>query len=226
MTIKYKLLNSDFTTHEGTRWKGDNGEFITVRAVGKGNRLCTAGVVHFYDHPVLAVLFNPLHADIKNPILAAIEIDKEVAHDGLKGGCKQAKIVEILKLPKITRAQKVEFAIRCAKKVYKNAKWNKWADAWLSGKDRTRESARVANAVAYGDYTAHAVAASFSAGYAGAAASSAANAAVAATYSSAASNAAVAGFAADAIAYAGAYAGDYAGVKALFITVLNVMGLL
>lgn len=209
--LKYKLLTQDFTTHGGARWKGDNGEFITVRAVGTGNRLCTDDVIHFYDHPVLALLFNPLHANIKSPVLVVIEIDSEVAHDGLKGGCKQAKIVEILKLPDITTSQKAEFAIRCAKVVYKNAEWNKWADAWLSGKNRTRIRAHKAYIAANAAATAAADIAAYAAAYAAATAADTA-------------------YAADTAAYAAAYAADtanaYKSKKTLFITVLKGMGLL
>ena len=210
--LKYKFLAQDFTTHLGTRWKGDNGEFITVRAVGTGNRLCTDDVIHFYDHPVLAVLFNPLHANIKRPILAAIEIDSEVAHDGLKGGCKQAKIVEILKLPDLTTSQKAEFAIRCAKVVYKDAEWNKWADAWLSGEKHTRIRARKACIAATAAY--------------------AAAKAAYATVTAHADAAYAAAYAADTAAYAAATAAAdtardaYKSKKTLFRTVLFEMGLL
>lgn len=232
MLNRYKLLTQDFTTHRGTRWKGDNGEFITVRAVGTGNRLCTDDVIHFYDHPVLAVLFNPLHADIKSPVLVVIEIDSEVAHDGLKGGCKQAKIVEILKLPDITPSQKVEFAIRCAKVVYKNAEWNKWADAWLSGENRTRMRAHKAY-IAANDATSATNAA-------GAAAYAAAVTAKAAAYAEAANPAAYAAATAMYVAAAAAavaaaatcavtaayIACAYKSKKTLFRIVLKEMGLL
>ena len=248
MLNRYKLLTQDFTTHGGTRWKGDNGEFITVRAVGTGNRLCTDDVIHFYDHPVLAVLFNSLHANIKSPVLVVIEIDSEVAHDGLKGGCKQAKIVEILKLPDITTSQKAEFAIRCAKVVYKNAEWNKWADAWLSGKNRTRIRAHKAYIAA----NAGAAAAANAAYAAATATATTATAATATAYADAAyvavaaaanaayvaatvyADAAYVAYAAANAAYAAAHAAAAAAnayksksiSKALFITVLREMGLL
>lgn len=38
----------------------------------------------------------------------------------------------IYKFTEINTNQKVKYAILCAKKVYKNKKWNEWADSWLS----------------------------------------------------------------------------------------------
>jgi len=44
-------------------------------------------------------------------------------------------------LPKVTTEQRVRFAILCALKVYKKKKFTQWANRWLSGKDRTRNTA-------------------------------------------------------------------------------------
>lgn len=224
--LKYKLLTQDFTTHGGTRWKNDSGAFITVKAIGQGKSLCSQDVIHFYDHPVLAVLFNPIHANLKNPVLVSIEVDEEVAHDGLKGGCKQASIVEVLKLPEVTLEQRVEFAIRCAQKSYKNEKWRNWAAAWLSGKDRSSKSAHAARVTVSDDFAFPAAAAYAPAD---AAAACAANAAANADANADANAAAYAAYAADAAAYAAAYAARAANAdksKNLFRTVLFEMWLL
>jgi hypothetical protein len=42
---------------------------------------------------------------------------------------------------KITKTQVIEIAITCAKHVYHDPDWNRWADAWLDGSDRTKASA-------------------------------------------------------------------------------------
>ncbi len=47
-------------------------------------------------------------------------------------------------LPRVTTEQRVKFAILCAKAVYKDEAFNLWADGWLSGDDRTLESAKLA----------------------------------------------------------------------------------
>jgi hypothetical protein len=41
----------------------------------------------------------------------------------------------------LTQDQAVEIAIVCAKHVCRDPEWNEWADRWLSGEDRTAESA-------------------------------------------------------------------------------------
>jgi len=47
-------------------------------------------------------------------------------------------------LPRVTTEQRVKFAILCAKAVYKDEAFNLWADRWLSGDDRTLQSAELA----------------------------------------------------------------------------------
>ena len=139
--IKYKLIDTDGYTRRGQEGETYWLDGLDKIAVGDGAKLCTEDLIHWYDHPLLAVLFNPIHADIKNPKLIAIEIDKEIAHDGLKGGCKRAKYLEEITLPEITIDQKVEFAIRISLKVHKEEKYKDWANNWLSGTDRTERAA-------------------------------------------------------------------------------------
>ncbi len=67
---------------------------------------------HDARDPRLAILMNPIHAKREIP------------------------------LPVVSIKQRVEFAIRCARQVYRDPEWNRWADAWLSGVDRIAESAR------------------------------------------------------------------------------------
>ena len=57
MTRYYKLTDSKGQTHGRTEW----GPGITHQAPGVGE-LCTAGWLHAYPDPVLAVLMNPIHA--------------------------------------------------------------------------------------------------------------------------------------------------------------------
>ena len=139
--IKYKLINQ-----EGYTRKGEEGETYWLdkkekNAVGEGVALCTRSLIHWYNHPLLAVLFNPIHANISNPRLIEIEIDKVWAHDGLKGGCKKAKIVKEIALPEITIEQKVTFAIEISLKYYKGKNYKKWAKNWLNGKDKSESAA-------------------------------------------------------------------------------------
>ena len=68
-------------------------------------------------------------------------------------GYTKARLVEELPVPQISLVQRVRFAIFCVKEVYKAKKWNKWADNWLSGKDRTIDAAWDTNSNFYTIYT-------------------------------------------------------------------------
>ena len=133
----YKLTDAQGQTHgDGTvniQW----GAGITHTAAGPADgALCSASWIHGYEHPLVAVLMNPIHANLKNPQLWKCngEIGKR---DGqLKCGCRALTTVELLPLPEITTEQKARFAIGCAWPRASES-WKKWATAWLSGKDRT-----------------------------------------------------------------------------------------
>ena len=146
--IKYKLTDPEGYTRRGkvgeTKWEPGK----TLMATGEGNALCTDGVIHFYDDPVLALMVNPVHADIANPQVWGIDVDEIVARDGLKGGCKEARAIRIVATPRITEIQRQAFGILCALEVCSKPAWAQWANNWLSGKDRTTEAAAAAVSVA------------------------------------------------------------------------------
>jgi hypothetical protein len=137
MTIMYKLVTQDFTTMNDMVWKLNK----TNKASGSGNKMCTDGVLHCYASPEQAALFNPIHANIENPILLKIECSIILDTDGLKYCSKEQTPIEILELPKFTLEQKVTFGIKCALLVCKDPSFVKWVNAWLDGTDRTKESA-------------------------------------------------------------------------------------
>jgi hypothetical protein len=140
----YKLTNPDKTTFGGFKWKV--GKWY--KTSGEGD-LCWEGWLHFYHSPDLAVLLNPIHADFKDPVLWEAECrGKSLDDRGLKIGWTEARIVKKIKLPKWTTTQKVAFGILCAKEVFFDNVWNRWADDWISGKDRSSASAASAWGVA------------------------------------------------------------------------------
>ena len=181
--LRYKLVSQAYTTHGSTLWRDAHGKWLTVAASGEGSALCTDGVIHFYDHPVLAVLFNPVHARISRPRLLKIRASRPVAHDGLKGGCKYARAVGELPVPALSLTQIVEFGIRVALHVYEEPSFRKWANGWLTDKDRSAAAAYTA--AVYADRRR-------SAAYAAVAAAYAAYAAVALAYAAYAADAAAA----------------------------------
>lgn len=137
----YKLTNKSNKTHSNTQW----GENITHKAEGRGSALCSTDVIHVYDHPLKAVMFNPIHANFKECNLWECKVRKVVADDGLKVGVKQCTTTKQIDAPIITTNQRVRFAIYCALQINHDEKFETWANNWLLGKDRSaRATARAA----------------------------------------------------------------------------------
>jgi hypothetical protein len=132
----YKLTDQFFETKNHTLW----GEGITHEAAEGDGKLCSKYWLHAYTDPILAIMMNPTHANIKNPILWEAKGEIGIS-DGTKVGCKKLTTIKQIPLPEINTVQKVAFGILCAKQVCKNVKWNIWADRWLDGSDRTKKSA-------------------------------------------------------------------------------------
>ena len=189
----YKLTDKNNQTRNGTQW----GHNVSHSAEGKGENLCSDGWIHFYTNPLIALLLNPIHANFSSPKLWEAESSGEELHESLKSGCKTLTTIKEIPLPEISDVQKIAFGILCGKEVYKDEKWNLWADKWLSGEDRTTKTAAAS----------HATAAAHAAVYA-------AHTAVAASAYAAAGNAAAAAAGNDAPYAASAYAAPYAAAAA------------
>ena len=207
----YKLVTQEMTTQNNTKWEIG----VTNKAIRPGNEMCSNQVLHCYSDPRLAVLFNPVHANIANPILMEIACSPIVNTDGLKHACKEQTPIKIIELPKITLNQRVAFAIKCALLVYKAVDFVTWAEKWLSGEDRTAYAA------------AYAARAAADAARAAAYAARAAAAAYAARAAADAARAAAADAAADAAAYAAraaadaARAADHKNIAKVFVEIID-----
>uniref|UniRef100_A0A6M3L734 Uncharacterized protein n=1 Tax=viral metagenome TaxID=1070528 RepID=A0A6M3L734_9ZZZZ len=141
--MKYKLTDENDKTYNNTQW----GENITHRAERGKAELCSSTVVHYYDHPLLAVLLDPANTNIPEPHLWEAK-GRRVVHDGTKGGCKSLTTTKRIPLPEITTTQRVRFAILCALEVYHDARFKKWATRWLKDEDRSEAANRAAAAAA------------------------------------------------------------------------------
>ena len=138
----YKLTDQNLKTRNSYQWQINDWH----ETDGAGE-LCSAGWLHFYYSKELALLLNPIHADIANPKLFIAEAAGQFKDDyGLKGGCTKLRIVEELPVVMPTTEQFIKFGIYCAKAVTADIAWNKWADAWLDGSDRSARSAEAAEA--------------------------------------------------------------------------------
>jgi hypothetical protein len=136
----YKLTTQDGYTRKGCGNQCLWGENITHSGTGIGD-LCGPGYIHAYTHPKLAVVLNPIHANVTNPLLWVCEGEVVKEDSGLKVGCVSLTTLRRIELPVVTLEQRVRFGILCAKEVCANPEWVQWADNWLSGKDRTASSA-------------------------------------------------------------------------------------
>jgi hypothetical protein len=144
----YKLTDSEGYTRRGERNETKWGVGVTHRATGRGG-LCTSGVIHAYEHPLLASFMNPIHADVKNPILWHAEGEVTHREGQLKCGVRELTTLHKARLPKITQEQRVRISIYCALTQYNDPAFVKWANDWLSGKDRSKEAAWAAAAAAW-----------------------------------------------------------------------------
>ena len=137
MTQLYKLTDENMRTLGRCRW----GEGVEHTASGKGN-LCTKGWIHAYTSPLLAVFLDPIHGDIGDTaLLWEAEGDVGKTDNGLKVGCTRLKTIRQIEKPLITTAQRIAFGILCALEISTDVDFQKWAKNWLSGKDRSRETA-------------------------------------------------------------------------------------
>jgi hypothetical protein len=137
MNIRYKLTTQNLTTYCGCQWTLNEWKETS----GDGE-LCSSGWLHCYTNPLLAILLNPIHGYIENPRLFEIEVDgKFLTDNGLKEGWTRMRLVKELEISEISDVQRIAFAILCAKKICKEENWNGWANKWLNGEDRTRNSA-------------------------------------------------------------------------------------
>jgi len=137
MITAYKFLTPQLTSYHDFKW--EIGKEYTINE--PGNRLCSKRVFHCYNHPLLAEFVMPLHLFGKDYVLYKIEVPEFVNSDGLKFASKSQKVIEKIERPVITNEQRTEIAIRVAKLVCSDIEWNEWADKWLTGEDRSKESA-------------------------------------------------------------------------------------
>lgn len=140
--IRYKLSTQERTTHNGFLLPAE-GVIFSAANLKDEPRECSDTVLHHYADPRLAVLFNPIHADIRNPRIHKIECD-EIGTDGLKGWARHQRIIEEIDLPVISLEQKVAFAIYCAKPFCNDPAWLSWAENWMNGTDRSAWAASAA----------------------------------------------------------------------------------
>ena len=128
----------------------------TYAASDYARQLHNRNFFSFYDSPLLAMLHNPIHADISRPRLFEASVWGEEQRDGqMRCEWTNAKLMKELAVPRITPIQYVAYGILCSLEIYKDKGYVKWARDWLSGKDRSIVGARaVARCAVLADDTA------------------------------------------------------------------------
>ena len=201
--ILYKLTDSKRETYGNFKWElGKKHE----KPIITSPQLCSKEVFHAYRNLNLALILNPIHADIRSPLLFKAE-GEIITEDWGKVGCKSLTLTEQLELPEWYVDKKLQlkvlcqFAILCAEAVLEYFEFK------FPNDDRPRKAIEAAKAyIKNPNVAANAVyEASSAAADAADAADVAANAAHVAA-NAASSAAAKAAYVAYASAYAAAYA--------------------
>lgn len=101
-----KLTNRNLQTHNGFQWTLKEWYTIDPICRARTEHLCTTAWFHCYNHPIIAVLLNPIHADIEKPRLFRCNVKGMKKTDsGLKFGFTYMRLAEELTLPEVTAAQ-------------------------------------------------------------------------------------------------------------------------
>lgn len=145
MATLYKLTNKNWETTGRTKW----GPSVTHGPTSGKGELCGPGWLHAYTSLELALLMNPIHANTANPVPWKAEGEIEKSDYGLKVGTRTLTTICIVEAPTVTVEHRIRFGILCALEVYKEPGFVKWANDWLSGKDRSHAAADAAEAAAW-----------------------------------------------------------------------------
>ena len=134
-----KLTDGAMQTYGGCQWEIGRQK----KTSGEGE-LCGPGWLHCYgantlkQAAALAVLLNPVHANVTDPRMFIAEVGGEMKKDnGVKFGVTEMTLTREISLPEVPTSQRVAFAILCALEVYSEPGFVLWAKDWLSGEDRT-----------------------------------------------------------------------------------------
>ena len=139
--IVYKLTGREYHTAKTTLW----GVGVRHTASGIGP-LCTAGWIHAYEHPLLAVLHDPIGGRFgSDAVLWEAEAEEPIQKDHqLKLGAAAVTTLRRMEKPVVTKEQQVTYGILCALSVYHAPAFVSWARGRLDGTDRRARAAAAA----------------------------------------------------------------------------------
>jgi len=126
--------NTSVVWKEGITHYANKGEVVS----------CTNTAIHFYEHPLLAVFFAPIHTYDSKFILWEYEPVGKIETDGCKSWSIGGTTIRQIDIPILTTEQRVSIAIQAALLIYYNPSFVVWAKSWLDGSDRSTRSATYA----------------------------------------------------------------------------------
>lgn len=138
----YKWVYKDMTTGHGeelTHWKVGR---VNV-AEGEGG-LCTNGVLHAYRSKEEAEIYGYIHTRRVDSILIEVEANDIVEDDGVKVGTRVQIMTSIVGDRMFSLEYLVLIGIKMSLLNPVHEEYKIWAEKWISGVDRTAESARLA----------------------------------------------------------------------------------
>jgi len=137
-----KFFDENMKTYKGFQWQ----EGVKHTTSGEGN-LCSAGWIHLYDDPLVAVFMNPIHGkyDLSMCQMRQVDVGGLFKYDGEPPNCFKLGVTElipreIIPIPEMTLTQRVAIGIYSALQVCSNPLFIEWGTDWLSGKDRTSKA--------------------------------------------------------------------------------------
>lgn len=142
----YKITDKDGKTFGNTQW----GAGVEHTAPG-GGPLCTDRWLYAYRSPAVAMMMKPLHADYDLFTLLLWECDADVGVDALTQlGCTRVRTLRTVPRPDEASEGYATAAITAGMACYYSPSWRQWAEAWLSGADRSAAAARREEDKAFG----------------------------------------------------------------------------
>lgn len=138
-----KWVSKDMKTMNRTCW--DVG--VTKKLPEQENlRVDYLGLFHYYRHPLLAVIFKGDHGCGAYKKLYAVKPEGVIVDRVDMSGATTLTLIEEIEAPKLDGNRRIAFFILCALEVCKKDEYVFWAKKWLSGADRSQQSAEVAAA--------------------------------------------------------------------------------
>lgn len=131
-----KWVSQDMTTKNDTKWQEGVPNELPE---GHDLMLCYPGLYHYYEHPLLAVMFKDHHVPTNYTKLYEIKVEGTVVEGWDKSGATKLTLIKELEIPEVTLINKVAFGILCALEVCEDPTFIDWANNWLSGKERSKE---------------------------------------------------------------------------------------